>query len=85
MATAYRDLAESINDEPGMIWKIWTENSKTSAAGGVYLFASEADARAYLTKHTARLQEWGITGNGSRIFEVNGPLSAVNGAPLRRA
>lgn len=26
MSNALVDLAKSINNEPGMIWKIWTEN-----------------------------------------------------------
>jgi hypothetical protein len=82
MATVYRELAESINDEPGMIWKIWTENSETGEAGGVYLFESGATARTYLAKHTERLQAWGVTDIRGRIFGVNGPLSAINGAPL---
>lgn len=28
MANALVELAESINYEPGMLWKIWTENEK---------------------------------------------------------
>ncbi|MFD8990716.1 monooxygenase [Streptomyces goshikiensis] len=82
MATEYQQLAESINHEPGMIWKIWTENSEAGEAGGVYLFESEATAQKYLTMHTERLQSWGITDIRGRIFAVNGPLSAINRAPL---
>ncbi|MER5776967.1 monooxygenase [Streptomyces sp. NPDC002039] len=82
MATEYRQLAESINLEPGMIWKIWTENSEDREAGGIYLFDSEATAQKYLTKHTERLRSWGITDIRGRIFAVNGPLSAINRAPL---
>ena len=32
------ELAESINQEPGFIWKVWTENEKIQEAGGIYLF-----------------------------------------------
>ena len=28
MSNALVDLAQSINQEPGMIWKIWTESEK---------------------------------------------------------
>ncbi|VED53319.1 Protein ydhR precursor [Raoultella terrigena] len=31
------ELAESINQEPGFIWKIWTESEKNYEAGGIYL------------------------------------------------
>lgn len=37
MSQAYRELAESINLETGMLWKIWTENGQTQEAGGIYL------------------------------------------------
>lgn len=30
-------LSSSINQEPGFIWKIWTENKETQKAGGIYL------------------------------------------------
>lgn len=39
MTAAMRDLAESIANEPGLKWKIWTENKKLSTAGGIYLFS----------------------------------------------
>lgn len=31
------ELAESINQEPGFIWKVWTESEKNQEAGGIYL------------------------------------------------
>lgn len=34
MARAYGDLAVSITEEPGFLWKIWTENEATREAGG---------------------------------------------------
>ena len=41
------ELAESINQEPGFIWKVWTENEAAAEAGGVYLFEDEACARLF--------------------------------------
>jgi len=29
------DLAHHLNETPGMVWKIWTENSRTGDCGGV--------------------------------------------------
>lgn len=43
------ELAESINQEPGFIWKVWTENEKNQEAGGIYLFENEETALAYST------------------------------------
>lgn len=36
-----RGLASSIADEPGLIWKIWTENADENMAGGIYLFRDQ--------------------------------------------
>lgn len=80
MADAMKTLAESINDEPGFIWKIWTENPSTQKAGGIYLFASEEQAQAYLQKHSARLKSFGFPEVRGEIFAVNHALSQLNQA-----
>lgn len=82
MSNALTGLAESINQEPGFIWKIWTENKYEKVAGGIYLFEDEASANAYLTMHTARLKEIGIKEVRGYIFDTNLPLSSINKAPL---
>jgi len=82
MVDALSGLAESINNEPGMIWKIWTENEKDQVAGGVYLFENEATAKDYLEMHTARLKEMGVKEVRGQIFDVNIPLSTINKAPV---
>ena len=82
MAKAYRGLAESIAAEPGLLWKIRTENPRTGEAGGIYLFSDQASAEAYLAMHTARLQSFGVQNIRGRVFDVNAPLSAIDRAPL---
>ena len=82
MSEAMRGLAESIAGEPGLIWKIWTENPVTQEAGGIYLFADRPSAEAYLAMHTARLKSFGITPVNGKIFAVNEALSAIDRAPL---
>lgn len=52
-----KELAESINHEPGIIWKIWTENKAEKTAGGVYLFDTRANAEKYLTMHHTSLSQ----------------------------
>ena len=52
MTHALKGLAESIAQEPGLIWKIWTENAATHEAGGIYLFTDRASAEAYLLGST---------------------------------
>lgn len=82
MAEQLAGLAESINNEPGFIWKIWTENQAEQLAGGIYLFADEKSAKAYLKMHSARLAEMGVTGIRGKIFDVNTPLSTINNSPI---
>ena len=82
MAQAMRGLAESIAREPGLLWKIWTENPTDRLAGGIYLFADEASARAYATMHTKRLESFGVTGIRALYFDVNEPLTATTRCPV---
>ncbi|WP_100640387.1 monooxygenase [Marinobacter salexigens] len=81
MAEALKGLAASINEEPGFIWKIWTENASEKDAGGIYLFKTEETAQAYLEKHTARLKGLGVEKVNAKIFDVNETLSEINGGP----
>lgn len=60
MAEQLKPLAESINQEPGFLWKVWTESEKNHEAGGIYLFSDEKSALTYLEKHTARLKNLGV-------------------------
>jgi hypothetical protein len=78
MAAQLKDLAESINQEPGFIWKVWTEDAQRQLAGGVYLFEDDKSARAYVSKHTARLQAMGVNEVVCELFDVNEPLTAIN-------
>lgn len=82
MAEQLRPLAETINQEPGFLWKVWTESEKNHEARGIYLFASEETALAYLEKHTARLKNLGVEEVIAKVFDVNIPLSQVNKAKL---
>ncbi len=82
MAQAYRDLAQDIAAEPGLVWKIWTEDAAGGRAGGIYLFESRAAATAFRDKHMARLTGFGITGIAAHVFDINGELSAITRAPL---
>ncbi|MCB1405687.1 MAG: monooxygenase [Rhodobacteraceae bacterium] len=82
MTGAFSDLARDIASEPGLVWKIWTENAETGRSGGIYVFDSADAAQAYLTKHTARLQSFGINGIEAKTFQVNHDLSALTRAVL---
>lgn len=82
MSKAFEPLAQSIAQEKGLIWKIWTENSEAKEAGGIYLFENEDDAKIYLDMHTKRLESFGIAPVRAKIFDINAPLSKIDKAPL---
>lgn len=82
MAEAYADLAASISTEPGLQWKIWTENADDHSAGGIYLFTDDESAHAYATMHTQRLESFGVTGIRAKFFHINEPLTALTGGPI---
>ena len=76
---ALRELARSIAEEPGLIWKAWTENEAEGLAGGIYYFQDEASALAYKDMHTRRLASFGVTEFRAKVFNVNEDLSAITG------
>ena len=82
MSEAFKELAEDIATEDGLVWKVWTENENTKEAGGIYLFADEENAKRYLSKHTQRLESFGIKDINAKLFDVNVPLSLIDKAPL---
>ena len=83
-AAAYAELAEDIAAEDGLIWKVWTEDPRTSVAGGAYLFADEESAERYIHKPTRRLGTFGITDARISNLGVNEQLSATTFAVLQR-
>lgn len=74
---AYRELADHISQEAGLVWKVWTENRDTRVAGGVYLFDNPDDALRYTLFHTERLAGFGITDIDARSYDVNEGLSVI--------
>lgn len=73
-----KELAQSINQEPGFIAKLWIENSDTAESGGIYLFEDQDSAQNYVEMHTKRVEAMGATNTNVKYFNVNEPLSAIN-------
>lgn len=82
MAEAFTDLANSINEEKGFMWKIWTENSETKEAGGIYVFETKKTAEEYFDMHSKRLAGFGIENVNAKIFTINQKLTEINKSPL---
>lgn len=83
MAEAFSDLARSINEEDGFIWKIWTESPETNESGGIYLFETKEAAEKYIEMHSKRLGGFGITDINAKIFAVNSKLTEINKGPIK--
>ena len=82
MSEAFRGLAESINEEPGFLWKVWIEDQAAGLSGGIYLFETRDQAEAYVAMHTERLAGFGIADVAVRYSDVNEELSRLNRAHL---
>lgn len=82
MAEAFRGLAESINAEPGLIWKVWIEDQTAGLSGGIYLFETREQAEAYVAMQTERLASFGITDVTVVYSDVNETLTQFNRASL---
>ena len=85
MAEAFKGLAESINAEPGFIWKVWIEDQAAGRSGGIYLFETREQAEAYVEMHTERLAGFGITDVSATYSDVNETLTQLNRASLTAA
>jgi len=83
MAEAFTDLAKSINEEDGVIWKIWTESPETNEAGGIYSFETKETAEKYLDMHTKRLAGFGVTDVNAKVFAINSKLTEINKGPIK--
>lgn len=76
-------LAESINEEPGFIWKIWTESEKTSKLAA-FTCLNPKKRRRLILKHTARLKNLGVDEVTFKLFGVNDALTKINHGNLCR-
>jgi hypothetical protein len=84
LAASRKERAEEISAVPGLIWKIWTENSETGEGGGVYLFEDLGSLRKYKEMHVARLSEApGISDIRAKEFDVNEALTEITGDPIK--
>lgn len=83
MAEGFSDLAKSINEEEGFMWKIWTESPETNEAGGIYIFETKETAQKYIEMHSKRLAGFGIIDVNAKIFAINSKLTEITNSPLK--
>ena len=83
MAVGFSDLAKSINEEEGFLWKIWTESPETNEAGGIYIFETKETAEKYMDMHAKRLAGFGINNVNAKIFAINSKLTEITKGPIK--
>ncbi len=81
-AAGMKQLAESIAQEPGVVWKIWTHESETTHFGSTYLFTDIEALKTYEAMHLKRLEAFGVTDIVAHTFDIMEELSVINKAPL---
>ena len=81
---AVAPLAQTIADVEGLEWKIWLLNDAASEAGGIYLFADESSAQAFLVEPLiAQLGQMSCIGMlRTQQFDVLDTLTATTRGPL---
>lgn len=84
MNNNFQDLAKSIAEYPGIIWKIWTVNEGSQEGGGLYLFEDEASLNAYVKMHTERLKGFGVTTVNLKVFDIPEVLTRITRGQLTR-
>jgi Putative mono-oxygenase ydhR len=86
-ARGFLAAAEKIAGLPGLVWKVWAYDDDAHVAESIYLFDSEAHARAWGDR-AMKPALGGHPGIGDievRYYDVDAELSAVTHAPLAAA
>jgi Putative mono-oxygenase ydhR len=81
---AASQAAERIAGVTGLLWKIWIVNEALQEAGGIYLFANEADAHAYVQGPIiSSLRQQPFCSNFSaKFFGIAEEITAITRGPL---
>ncbi len=76
------DLARSIAEEPGIIWKIWTIEKDSNHFGSTYLFHDLEALETYKAMHVKRLEAIGINIVAEHVFDIMENVSRITNAPV---
>jgi hypothetical protein len=81
---AVAPLAHTVADLAGLQWMIWLLNDAACEAGGIYLFADDSSAHAFLTGPlVAGLKGMPLVGAlSTKQFDVLDTLTAITRGPI---
>jgi hypothetical protein len=78
------EFAKSIKEEPGLLWKVWTENADIGEGGGIYLFENRKYAVKYANMHIPRCEQmFGARNIYAKIFDINEDLTQITNGPIK--
>jgi hypothetical protein len=79
-----REAAAIIASVEGLIWKIWVLKKEEFEMGGMYLFANQESAAAYLNHPVVQAvcSNPAVVSSQSQLWDVESSLSALTRAPL---
>jgi|SRR3954471_5574365 len=84
------DHAQSHNDVPGLVWKIWLRDPDSKTNGGIHLFTDRPSAETYLAALQTRMDgRPDVTDFHATIFDIkeeatritHGPIDVARAAP----
>lgn len=78
------ERAHQIAKWPGLVWKIWIYDQTDHVSGGIYLFDTEENARAYLDSPIFNDLKAvpGIENMSIQLFDVDEARTAITRGPL---
>jgi len=81
---AAQQRAQQIAEWPGLLWKIWIADPAQSLYGGIYCFADEASATAYLNGPVVDSMQAvpGVSDFQAQLFDINPALTAIDRGPV---
>ncbi|MEP9379159.1 YdhR family protein [Aquabacter sp. CN5-332] len=84
-AKAYtEERARSFLDVPGLVWKLWLDEPEQRQSGGLFLFATRADAEAYAASPRGQKAKSNPALSDVRmeIFDVRDEMSRITHGPI---
>jgi len=81
---AFLEVAQSIADVKGLVWKVWLMNEAEKSAGGIYLFKDDASVDAYMKgKIVAGLKSNPAVSNiEAKVFDILPKHTKITRGPV---
>ncbi len=81
---AFRPLASTFANMPGLLWKVWLMNEADKEAGGIYLFEDKSSVQKFLAGEivAGMKKNPALSNLGVKQFEPIEDLTKITRGPL---